>query len=180
MSPGAARRPAIWVAGMLVLVALLAVFYGIRALDPQGRAEEGETSNESLGLAPTRSEYRHIPLPTEPPPAGAYVRTGSYANPDVDGETIMFQYPEFTVGVCSISLRTGHRDACMPQKTQRVIRREVDHSRYTVFVISSKGSIDTPQAAQAQEFFATAQLQVRPPWMNEYVQTQLDNTLGSS
>lgn len=176
------RRPTVWL--WVVAVAVLAVsgLAGLRAVlaDAHDRQTEGSMSYQDLGLAPRPAEYRHVPLPAGPPPKGAYIASVSYADPASDGEALLFQYPTFTLSVCSVSLKTGRRDACCPQQGKRVIRKEKDAKRYTVFSMSTKhpGALRGSDALEVERFFADAPLRVRPDWVKPYVQTQIDETLG--
>lgn len=125
-------------------------------------------------------DYGDVPLPVDAPPEGALVRATSYADPAASGEHVAFEYPRFTIAVCSLRTTTASADACRPQDGVRVFRTATDGALVTTYAVSSKLGVGTTDALarRAVDFFTGAALAPRPGWMKTYVSRGLTERYG--
>ena len=144
-------------------------------------ADEGKSSPASSGDAavPDMRDYGYVSLPEKAPAPGAFVSVSNMADPNVSGQHLMFQYQDFTIGVCAMKTAVADKDACDPQPSVTVLRKVNADGVRTIFTISTKQDKLSTEAQAAAEFFRTTGVVTKPAWLPGYAKKEYYERYGS-
>jgi len=167
-------RPGVSAVGLLVWCALLGSLAACGSSGPPDAVDRpGGSDGSSREVVPIE-EYDSIPLPATPPPAGALVDTVNFANPATNPQQIAFEHQGYTINACWRDSQVSAPDECLSDLGPEPFRTVKTDHFVTVYTASTKDLSDLPAGAESPvQFFKTADLVLRPSWVQDYAAREL-------